>query len=89
MTVLDGGRRLKRSIAIKAKRTHLLTNLRLRVAEPYVPTMSAADVRGLVDQEARRALGISGEEFVRRLDAGTLPSTPTVQHLSMMVGGRR
>lgn len=42
--------------------------------------------RALVDRQARRYLGISGEEFVRRLDGGEYQGTddPEVMHLVML-----
>ena len=45
----------------------------------------------LFDREARKALGISGEEFLRRWDAGEIPPVPDTPegrplgHLVMML----
>jgi hypothetical protein len=42
-------------------------------------TLSAEEGRDLFEHEARRLLGISGDEFLRRWDAGDyrdLPDTP-------------
>jgi hypothetical protein len=44
--------------------------------------------RALFDEEAQRLLGISGEEFVRRYDAGYYddnPDTPEVIELHLML----
>ena len=44
--------------------------------------------RALFDEEARRLLGISGEEFVRRYDAGYYddnPDTPEIIQLHLML----
>lgn len=44
--------------------------------------------RALFDEEAQRLLGISGEEFVRRYDAGYYdanPDTPEIIELHLML----
>ena len=47
--------------------------------------------RALFDQEARRVMGISGEEFLRRYDAGEFdavvddPDHREVLHLAMLI----
>jgi hypothetical protein len=45
---------------------------------------SADEGRALFEREAQRLLGIDGEEFLRRWDAGgyrDLPETPTVRNV--------
>jgi hypothetical protein len=46
-------------------------------------------MRVLFDKAVLRELRISGNEFLRRLDAGELPDTPMVEHLSLLAGGPR
>lgn len=43
----------------------------------------------ILDERARRYLNISGEEFIKRLDEGTLPKTTVVTHLAMLLGEGR
>jgi hypothetical protein len=42
----------------------------------------------VLDKRARRYLGMSGDEFLARLEKGDLPDTPAVAHLSTLAGGR-
>ena len=42
----------------------------------HVRFHSKQEARSLLDRRARRLLGISGEEFLRRLDQGELAGTP-------------
>jgi hypothetical protein len=51
--------------------------------------LSRAEARILFDRMACRELNISGDEFLRRLDAGDLPDHPAVEHLTMLAGGAR
>jgi hypothetical protein len=51
--------------------------------------LSRAEARILFDRIARRELDMSGAEFLKRLDAGTLPDSPVVEHLSLLAGGAR
>lgn len=49
--------------------------------------MSAADARAMFDDEARRIAGVSGDEFLRRWDAGEyadLDDTPEGRSLSCL-----
>ncbi|HEY7035708.1 MAG TPA: hypothetical protein VH482_30495 [Thermomicrobiales bacterium] len=41
-----------------------------RTAGPRVRVLTEEEAKDLFDQEARYSLGISGEEFLRRYDAG-------------------
>ena len=51
--------------------------------------LTRAEARVMFDRIARRELGISGDEFLKRLDAGTLPDSPVVEHLALLAGGPR
>jgi hypothetical protein len=51
--------------------------------------LSRAEVRVLFDRIARRELHMSGDEFLKRLDAGDLPDDPVVEHLALLAGGAR
>jgi hypothetical protein len=42
--------------------------------------LTEAEGRALFDKRAREALGISGEEFLRRLDAGEYPACGCCPH---------
>lgn len=89
MKVLDEGRRIQRKVAHRARRWQAARLRRQPVAEVGGGVLTAQQMRSRIDAAATVALGISGDEFVRRLDAGTLPRTPSVEHIAMMVGGRR
>lgn len=52
----------------------------------YLPPLSPAESRALLDQRSRASLGISGDEFVRRLRTGDLPDTSVVHGLAMLAG---
>lgn len=45
-----------------------------------------AEMTKVLDERARRFLGMSGADFVAALEAGTLPQTPTVVQLSILAG---
>jgi hypothetical protein len=51
--------------------------------------LNRAEARVLFDRIARRELNMSGDEFLRRLDAGDLPDSPVVEHLALLAGGAR
>jgi hypothetical protein len=51
--------------------------------------LNRAEARVLFDRIALRELNMSGDEFLRRLDAGDLPDNPVVEHLALMAGGAR
>jgi hypothetical protein len=45
--------------------------------------------RAILDRQARRYLGMSGEDFVRAWDAGEFdddPDRPDVMHVAMLIG---
>lgn len=46
--------------------------------------LSADEVRDLIDAEARGRMGISGQEFLERRRAGTLPHTPAASDISVV-----
>lgn len=48
--------------------------------------LSRDETWALLDERARRLLGISADEFERRLIAGELEDTSTVRSLSFLVG---
>lgn len=54
----------------------------------YLAPMSRAEARVLLDERARRDLGMSGDEFLRRLRAGELSDTSVVHGLAMLAGER-
>lgn len=62
---------LKRSRATDAKRAM---------------TTGKSELRESFERKARERLDMSGEEFIRRLDEGTLPDTPAVDELAILVG---
>ncbi len=43
----------------------------------------------ILDERSKRFLGMSGEEFIKRLDEGTLPDNAVVTHLAMLLGEGR
>lgn len=50
--------------------------------------LSASEGRALFDRQAQRELGISGEEFLRRWDAGLfrpVPDTPEGRNIGRLV----
>ena len=51
--------------------------------------LSRDEARFMFDRLARRELGLSGDEFLRKLDAGELPDSPVVEHLALLAGGPR
>ena len=51
--------------------------------------LTRSETRVLFDRAVCRQLGMTGDEFLRRLDAGTLPDTPAAEHLALMAGGPR
>lgn len=48
----------------------------LREAGTQIEEMSEEEVRARFDREAGRVAGISGEEFIRRFDAGEFDDVP-------------
>jgi hypothetical protein len=49
--------------------------------------LSREQLRSVFDSKAQRRLGMSGDEFLRRLDSGTLPDDPAVDEIAILVGG--
>ncbi len=50
------------------------------------PPLDEEGYRRLLDERTRRYLGMSLDEFLKHLDAGTLPDTAAVAHLKGLVG---
>jgi hypothetical protein len=48
--------------------------------------LTAEEMARLLDERAQRFLGMSGEEFLARLEAGTLPDNAAVAHLATLAG---
>lgn len=61
-------------ISTEAGRNHMATTKKR--AEPAYRLLTDEEGRALFDEVARRLLGISGEEFVRRYDAGDYDDKP-------------
>ncbi len=59
--------------------------------DEQVPTLSPSESRALFDKQARRWLGITGDEFLRRWDAGEFdaiaddPAHPEVMRLAALI----
>jgi hypothetical protein len=56
------------------------------VATKNTNTVSRDELRNAFDRKARERLDMSGEEFLRRLDEGTLPDSPAVDEIAILVG---
>jgi len=65
-----------------------------RAREPHMSTLTAdgnvvelsrEEGRAMLDERTRRLLGMSLEEFEAINEAGTLPDTPEVEHLVMLL----
>ncbi len=64
-------------------------NVNQAAAEPGLPPwkeLTADEMARLLDERAQKFLGMSGEEFLAALEAGTLPDTAAVAHLATMAG---
>lgn len=58
---------------------------RARDSETEVVRYSLSELRDLVDREARAKLGISGEEFVKRLESGQIsPESPMERSVAFL-----
>ncbi|MDQ3620291.1 MAG: hypothetical protein M3391_09220 [Actinomycetota bacterium] len=57
--------------------------------EKEVRTLSRRELMVVLDERAQRYLGMSGAEFLKALEKGTLPDSPAVTHLAMLVGEGR
>jgi hypothetical protein len=55
--------------------------------EPRPVVLSSEQVAAVLNERSEAELGISGEEFVRRLADGKLPDSPVVDELAILVGG--
>jgi hypothetical protein len=59
--------------------------------EERIELLSPEDARALFDEQARKTLGIAGDEFIRRWDAGEFdgiaddPDRPEIMRLAMMI----
>lgn len=51
--------------------------------------LTEKELLAIVDERAQQLLGMSGEEFIRLLEAGSLPDSPAVTHLAMLLGEGR
>jgi hypothetical protein len=51
---------------------------------PRIEVRTADEVRTLLDRRARRTLGISGEEFLRRLRSGEVGDEPNESALAVL-----
>lgn len=54
----------------------------------HLPPLTRSETAALLDERARRILGMSGDEFESRLAAGTLPDSATARTLAFLVGER-
>jgi len=54
-----------------------------------VKTLSRRQLMTVLDERARRYLGMSGKEFLKALENDDLPDSPAVTHLAMLVGEER
>lgn len=50
--------------------------------------LNRRQVRRLIDDQARRDFGMSGEEFIAAFDRGELRESPLAQHLMLIAGER-
>lgn len=51
-----------------------------------VKALSRRQLRAILDERARRYLGMTAKEFLDALAKDELPDTPAVAHLKMLVG---
>ena len=49
--------------------------------------LTADQVREVFERRTQQALSMSGDEFIRRLDEGSLPEKPAVDEIAVIVGG--
>lgn len=64
----------------------------LRATREQIPQgepveLTQDEVRSIFESKVERSLGMSGTEFLERLDAGTLPDNPAVEEITVLVGG--
>ncbi len=48
-------------------------------------TLTKAELRQMIDTEARTRLKMSGDEFIKRFNEGTLPDTPAARDIAMLL----
>lgn len=59
-----------------------------RAVEEGREELTPAETREYLEEQTRKYLGISLDEFLRRAEDGTLPEHPAVAHLIMLSGAR-
>ncbi|MCH7484813.1 MAG: hypothetical protein IIA90_06660 [Chloroflexi bacterium] len=48
-------------------------------------TLTKAELRQMIDTEARMRLEMTGDEFIKRFNEGTLHDTPAVRDVAMLL----
>ncbi len=48
-------------------------------------TLTKTELRQMIDTEARMRLKMTGDEFIRRFNEGTLPDTPAARDIAMLL----
>ncbi len=64
----------------------LIRDRRRRTQPRRATIRSQAEMMSVLDERSRKFLGISGAEFIRRLELGELEQTPAVVHLTVLAG---
>lgn len=54
-----------------------------------VKTLNRKQILAILDERARRYLGMTGKQFLQALEKGELPDSPAVAHLAMLAGEGR
>lgn len=54
----------------------------MAATDPDASELNAEQLRGLLEEEAQRYLGMSAEQFIAGAERGELPDHPVVGHLS-------
>lgn len=49
-------------------------------------SLSRSELRAVFEKNTRERLEMSGDEFLKRLDEGTLPDDPAVDEIAILVG---
>jgi hypothetical protein len=62
------------------------TTLAERLGREGRDELTPEETRKLIDEQARKYLDMSFEEFIERAKAGTLPDEPVVAHLALLAG---
>jgi hypothetical protein len=83
--------RVRHAVRRLSRRDRLIVERKIRAGRRAGESveLTVQEVRVLFDEIALRELGISGKEFLRRLDHGDLPDSPVVEHLTLLAGGPR